>query len=30
MIINDATFIISTGTRNGHNFLTRRKTWKLY
>lgn len=25
MIINDATFIISTGTRNGHNFLTRRK-----
>lgn len=25
MIINDATFIISIGTRNGHNFLTRRK-----
>lgn len=25
MIINDAIFIISTGTRNGHNFLTRRK-----
>lgn len=25
MIINDATFIISMGTRNGHNFLTRRK-----
>lgn len=25
MIINDATFVISTGTRNGHNFLTRRK-----
>ena len=25
MIINDATFIISTGTHNGHNFLTRRK-----
>ena len=25
MIINDATFIISTDTRNGHNFLTRRK-----
>lgn len=25
MIINDATFIISIGTRNGHNFFTRRK-----
>lgn len=25
MIINDVTFIISIGTRNGHNFLTRRK-----
>ena len=25
MIIIDATFIIYTGTRNGHNFLTRRK-----
>lgn len=25
MIINDATFIISIGTCNGHNFLTRRK-----
>lgn len=25
MIINDAIFIISTGTRNGHNFFTRRK-----
>lgn len=25
MITNDAAFIISIGTRNGHNFLTRRK-----